>query len=50
MERKPICIACEVYGIVPVSLAVDQPCQCKDEVDRLCVLHRGRATVMPSSA
>lgn len=44
MERTSICVACEIYGIVPASLAVDPACQSKDEVDRLCMLHRARAT------
>jgi hypothetical protein len=44
MERTSICAACNVYGIVPASLAVDPACQSKDEVDRLCGLHRARAT------
>lgn len=44
MEKLSICAACEAYGIVPASLAVDPACQSKDEVDRLCILHRARAT------
>ncbi len=44
MEKASICAACEVYGIVPASLAVDPTYKSKDEVDRLCVLHRARAT------
>lgn len=44
MERTPSCAACKAYSIVPALLAVDPACQSKDEVDRLCVLHRARAT------
>jgi len=44
MERTSICAACEAYGLVPASLAVDSACQSKDEVDQLCMLHRARAT------
>src|ERR1043165_1758383 len=44
MERTSICAACACYGVVPISLSVDPACQSKDEVDRLCMSHRARAT------
>lgn len=44
MEKTPICVACEAYGIVPASLAVDPAGRSKDEADALCVQHRARAT------
>ena len=44
MERTSICATCAYYGLEPIALAVDPTCQSKDEVDRLCILHRARAT------
>ena len=44
MERTSICVACEYYGVLPVSLSVDPACQSKDEADALCVVHRARCT------
>lgn len=44
MERTSICAACAYYGDEPISLAVDPACQSKDEVDRLCTVHRARST------
>jgi hypothetical protein len=50
MERSSLCAACTYYGLEPISLSVDPACRSNDEADRLCVLHRARLTVMPSSA
>lgn len=44
MERTSICVACEYYGVLPVSLAVDPACKSKDEADALCGIHRARTT------
>ena len=44
MERSSMCVACEYYGSVPASLAVDPACQSDDEADALCMVHRARMT------
>ena len=44
MERVSICAACAHYGVGPIALSVDPACRSNDEVDRLCMLHRARAT------
>jgi len=44
MERTSICVACDYYGLVSPSLAVDPACQSKDEADALCMVHRARTT------
>jgi hypothetical protein len=44
IERTSICVACEYYGVLPASLAVDLACQSKDEADALCSVHRARCT------
>ena len=44
MERTSICVACEYYAVEPISLSVDPACRSKDEVDRLCMVHRARCT------
>ncbi|HLF94857.1 MAG TPA: hypothetical protein VJB14_15430 [Planctomycetota bacterium] len=50
MVRTSVCVACEVYGVRPASLAVDPACRSEHEADALCVVHRARMTVMPISA
>lgn len=44
MERTSICVACEYYEVLPVSLSVDPAGQSSDEVDALCTNHRAKAT------
>lgn len=44
MERTSICVACEYYEVLPVSLSVDPACGSTDEVDALCTSHRAKAT------
>ena len=44
MERTSMCVACDYYGSVPASLAVDPACQSDDEADALCMVHRARMT------
>lgn len=44
MERTSICAACAYYGFQEIEISVDPACQSKDEVDRLCMPHRARAT------
>lgn len=38
-----VCVACEYYGSVPTSLAMDPACR-SDEADALCMVHRARMT------
>ena len=44
MERTSLCVACEAYGVLPASLAVDPACRSKREADALCAPHRARMT------
>jgi len=44
MERTSICAACVAYAQEPVSLSVDPACRSAREADRLCTVHRARAT------
>lgn len=44
MDRTSICVACEYFGVVPVSLAVDPACRSTDEADALCAPHRAKMT------
>lgn len=44
MVRTSVCVACEVYGVRPASLAVDPACRSEQEADALCVVHRARMT------
>ena len=44
MERTSICVACEYYGVQPISLAVDPACCSDKEADALCAPHRAKMT------
>jgi hypothetical protein len=44
MERTSICIVCEYFGVLPVSLAVDPACRSENEADALCAPHRAKMT------
>jgi len=44
MDRTSICVACEYYGVLAVSLAVDPACRSRDEADALCAPHRAKMT------
>lgn len=39
-----MCVACEYFGCVPASLAVDPACQSDDEANALCMVHRAKMT------
>jgi len=44
MHRTSICVACDYYGLVSPSLAVDPACRSADEADALCAKHRAYMT------
>ena len=44
MERTSMCVACEYYGVQPLSLAVDPGCCSENEADALCAPHRAKMT------
>ena len=50
VPRPWLCIACQHFELYPLGIPVDPTGESEDEADALCVPHRARMTVMPSSA
>ena len=43
-RERPLCMACERFGILPARPAVDTTGSSSDEADRLCAYHRAHVT------